>query len=224
MPHAIAGPLVSGPAVEPDTGSEVRPEHLEPTAFIDSQHPAVAEFAARAVGDADDPHERISRLFLAVRDGIRYDPYTATDDPDDYVASNVIGRTGAYCIPQVGGARRRRPLDRDPRAAGVRRRPQSPPVRPPPGADGRLGRVRLPRLRRAARRRRVAQGHLGVQRLAVLALRRAAAGVRRHRGRDVAPVHRRWRPVHGVRPRARELHRSAARRDRRGVQSASTPR
>ena len=90
-------------------GEDVRPEHLEPTAFIDSDHPAVAEFAARAVGDATDPHERISRLFLAVRDGIRYDPYTATDDPDDYVASNVIGRTGAYCIPKsvvlVAGAR-----------------------------------------------------------------------------------------------------------------------
>jgi transglutaminase-like putative cysteine protease len=100
---------VSGAAAKPDSGDEVRPEHLEPTAFIDSCHPVVREFAARAVGDADDPHERISRLFLAVRDGIRYDPYTATDDPSDYVASNVIGRTGAYCVPKsvvlVAGAR-----------------------------------------------------------------------------------------------------------------------
>ena len=100
---------MSGAPMERDTGSEVGPEHLEPTAFIDSHHPAVGAFASRAVGDADDPHERISRLFLAVRDGIRYDPYTATDDPDDYVASNVIGRTGAYCIPKsvvlVAGAR-----------------------------------------------------------------------------------------------------------------------
>jgi transglutaminase-like putative cysteine protease len=100
---------VSGPAVKPDAGDEVRSEHLEPTAFIDSDHPVVAQFAARAVGDADDPHERIRRLFLAVRDGIRYDPYTATDDPDDYVASNVVGRIGAYCIPKsvvlVAGAR-----------------------------------------------------------------------------------------------------------------------
>ena len=100
---------MKGQTVEPDTGDEVRPEHLEPTAFIDSDHLAVSEFASRAVGDADDPHQRISRLFLAVRDGIRYDPYTATDDPHDYVASNVIGRTGAYCIPKsvvlVAGAR-----------------------------------------------------------------------------------------------------------------------
>jgi transglutaminase-like putative cysteine protease len=100
---------VSAPAVKPDVGDAVRPEHLEPTAYIDSAHPAVLEFASRAVGDADDPHERISRLFGAVRDGIRYDPYTATDDPGDYVASNVIGRTGAYCIPKsvvlVAGAR-----------------------------------------------------------------------------------------------------------------------
>ena len=92
-----------------DDGDAVAPEHLEPTAFIDSDHPAVLEFAARAAGDADDPHERIGRLFRAVRDGIRYDPYTASDDPEDYVASNVLGSTGAYCIPKsvvlVAGAR-----------------------------------------------------------------------------------------------------------------------
>ena len=100
---------MSGSAIKPDACDAVRPEHLMPTKFIDSDNPVVLKFAARAVGDAEDPHERVSRLFLAVRDGIRYDPYSATDDPNDYMASSVIGRPGAYCIPKsvvlVAGSR-----------------------------------------------------------------------------------------------------------------------
>jgi transglutaminase-like putative cysteine protease len=84
-----------------DPTAEVRSEHLQPTAFIDSDKAAVRAFASRAVDGARDDRERISRLFAAVRDAIRYDPYTATDDPDDYVASKVIERGSAYCIPKA---------------------------------------------------------------------------------------------------------------------------
>jgi transglutaminase-like putative cysteine protease len=86
--------------INADPATDVLPEHLAPTAFIDSDHPAVREFARCAVGDASDESERIRRLFVAVRDGLRYDPYTASDDPTDYVASNVVMRTSAYCIPK----------------------------------------------------------------------------------------------------------------------------
>jgi transglutaminase-like putative cysteine protease len=81
--------------------AEVRPEHVEPSAFIDSDHPAVQTFARRAVGGAADDRERIRRLFVAVRDEIRYDPYTATDNPHDYLASHVAQRQCAYCIPKA---------------------------------------------------------------------------------------------------------------------------
>jgi len=84
-----------------DSGAEVRSVHLEPTAFIDSDSPAVRAFASRAVEGAVDERERIARLFAAVRDAIRYDPYAASDDPDDYVASHVIERGSAYCIPKA---------------------------------------------------------------------------------------------------------------------------
>ncbi len=77
------------------------PQHLEPTPFIDCDNPAVREFASRAVEGAGDERERIARLFAAVRDAIRYDPYTATDDRDDYVASNVLTHGAAYCIPKA---------------------------------------------------------------------------------------------------------------------------
>ncbi len=77
------------------------PEHLAPTAYIDAGHPGVLAFAERAVGGATADRERVSRLFTAVRDQIRYDPYRLSYDPRDYVASNVIASRVAYCIPKA---------------------------------------------------------------------------------------------------------------------------
>lgn len=77
------------------------PEHLASTAFIDAEHPAVRSFATRAVRPASDDRDRIRRLFAAVRDEIRYDPYSASTNPADYVASQVLERPAAYCIPKA---------------------------------------------------------------------------------------------------------------------------
>ncbi len=77
------------------------PEYLAATAYIDVDHPRVRALAERAVGAAATDRERISRLFTAVRDEIRYDPYQLSYEPQDYVASNVITRGVAYCIPKA---------------------------------------------------------------------------------------------------------------------------
>ncbi len=77
------------------------PEYLTPTAYIDADHPSVRGFADRVVGEAATDRERVSRLFIAVRDEIRYDPYRLSYDSRDYVASNVIGCGAAYCIPKA---------------------------------------------------------------------------------------------------------------------------
>src|SRR6185437_10131598 len=77
------------------------PQHLAPTAYIDVDHPSIRAFADRAAGGAATDRDRISRLFTAVRDEIRYDPYQLSHDPRDYVASNVISRGVAYCIPKA---------------------------------------------------------------------------------------------------------------------------
>jgi transglutaminase-like putative cysteine protease len=74
--------------------------YLAPTWFIDCQSPAVRHRAEQAAGAASD-EERAVRLFYAVRDGIRYDPYSVTSDPDDYRASTVLGRRGAFCVPKA---------------------------------------------------------------------------------------------------------------------------
>lgn len=73
---------------------------LEPTWFIDSDSEAVARFADAAVGDATEPVEVARRLFYAVRDGIRYDPYQTAAQPEAYRASTVAASSSNWCIPK----------------------------------------------------------------------------------------------------------------------------
>jgi transglutaminase-like putative cysteine protease len=72
-----------------------------PTAIIDSDHPLVQEYARRAAKGATDPVEVAKGLYLAVRDGIRYDPYAPFHLPQHYQASQVIRRGRQFCIPKA---------------------------------------------------------------------------------------------------------------------------
>ena len=71
---------------------------LAPTAFIDSDSDVVRDFARDVAGDARDEHEAVARLFAAVRDRIRYDPYDVSGDPEDYRASNILRSDRGYCV------------------------------------------------------------------------------------------------------------------------------
>jgi transglutaminase-like putative cysteine protease len=76
---------------------------LEPTWFLDADDPKVAAYADRVCEDAGaaTDREQAVALFLAVRDGWRYDPFTSTRDPEDYRASRVLEQPAAYCIPKA---------------------------------------------------------------------------------------------------------------------------
>lgn len=74
---------------------------LAPAHFVDSDHPAVIAFAEEVCAGATSDRERASRLFRAIRDRIRYDPYTIGTEPDDYRASHVLGRPTGYCVPKA---------------------------------------------------------------------------------------------------------------------------
>ena len=78
----------------------VDPSWLEPTWFIDSDDASVADFAATAAGDATDPTDVAVRLFYAVRDGFRYDPYNVDHSPGAFRASSVVGSTSNWCVPK----------------------------------------------------------------------------------------------------------------------------
>jgi transglutaminase-like putative cysteine protease len=69
--------------------------------FVDADHPDVVAFAREVCAGAKDDRERASRLFRAVRERLRYDPYTLSLDPAEYVASTLLRRERAYCIPKA---------------------------------------------------------------------------------------------------------------------------
>ena len=64
--------------------------YLAPAEYIDSDHPAVIARAAAVTAGAADPVEKARRLYLSVRDGIRYAPYVDYTDPETFRASSVL--------------------------------------------------------------------------------------------------------------------------------------
>lgn len=74
---------------------------LAPTRFLDYQHPDVQAFVAAALGDARTPREKAVRLYYAVRDGIRYDPYRFRMEPEVFAASTTVQEKAAYCVPKA---------------------------------------------------------------------------------------------------------------------------
>ncbi|PWC31812.1 transglutaminase family protein [Azospirillum sp. TSO22-1] len=72
--------------------------HLAPAEYVDSDHPAVQAFARAAVGAAATPVEMARRLYAAVRDGIRYNPYVDYGSAATYRASAVLAAGDGYCV------------------------------------------------------------------------------------------------------------------------------
>jgi len=76
----------------------ILPEYLAPTSIIDSDHPAVKDYAAAATENTRDMMDRAVNLYYAVRDGIWYDPYYPFYLPQHYRASNVLKSGRGYCV------------------------------------------------------------------------------------------------------------------------------
>lgn len=74
---------------------------LAATSFLDADHPRVAAFAREAAGDARGPAEKATRLYLAVRDGFRYDPYSIDPTRAGMRASRVVERGRGYCVTKA---------------------------------------------------------------------------------------------------------------------------
>ncbi|MGZ6143260.1 MAG: transglutaminase-like domain-containing protein [Myxococcales bacterium] len=73
---------------------------LDRTPFLDFDHPAVAAFARRSAGEGSD-REKAVRLYYAVRDGIRYDPYSFRIQPEWLRASRTLETGSAWCVPKA---------------------------------------------------------------------------------------------------------------------------
>ncbi|RMD84318.1 MAG: transglutaminase, partial [Candidatus Dadabacteria bacterium] len=74
---------------------------LQPTWFLDSDSPEVRAYAERACAGAIDPRERAVRLFYAVRDGLRYNPYSISGEREAYRASHVAQQREGFCVPKA---------------------------------------------------------------------------------------------------------------------------
>jgi transglutaminase-like putative cysteine protease len=73
--------------------------YLLPTSIIDSEHKSIIAFANQSIGQSgEDSIDKAVKLYYAVRDGIRYDPYYPFYRPEHYRASNVLKSGRGYCV------------------------------------------------------------------------------------------------------------------------------
>jgi transglutaminase-like putative cysteine protease len=72
--------------------------------FVNTENQAVQSFLAKALAslpsDAND-REKAIRLFDAVRDDIRYNPYQLSFEATDYEAGFIANLDAAYCVPKA---------------------------------------------------------------------------------------------------------------------------
>jgi transglutaminase-like putative cysteine protease len=69
-----------------------------PTAFVDSDTPAIRAFARTAAGRHTELRERAVALYYAVRDRVVYTPYCDFRSPDTYRASAVLAKGAGFCV------------------------------------------------------------------------------------------------------------------------------
>lgn len=76
-------------------------EYLQPTAILDCDHPEVVTFARKHATEDGDPRAKAVRLYYAVRDGFRYDPYNAGVEVESLRASSVLTAGRGWCVSKA---------------------------------------------------------------------------------------------------------------------------
>jgi transglutaminase-like putative cysteine protease len=75
--------------------------YLAETAFIDYRNPEVISLAERVCAGGGSPKDRAIKLYYAVRDEIRYDPYDVRYSAEAMKASTVIRKGKGFCITKA---------------------------------------------------------------------------------------------------------------------------
>jgi transglutaminase-like putative cysteine protease len=76
-------------------------QYLQPSPVVDCDSRAVMEFAKENSGDHPDQREQAVRLYYAVRDGIRYDPYSIDLSIDGLRASATLRIGRGWCVTKA---------------------------------------------------------------------------------------------------------------------------
>lgn len=77
------------------------PSATIPTPTVDSDHPSVIAFAQEHAGASRGAREQAVNLYYAVRDGIRYDPYSLVMTVAGLRASTTLQQRRAWCVPKA---------------------------------------------------------------------------------------------------------------------------
>jgi transglutaminase-like putative cysteine protease len=80
---------------------QLSPSVLAPTATVESEHPVVREFAVSRTTGVTSDRERALRLYYAVRDEIRYDPYGASVTVEALRASTTLAEARGWCVSKA---------------------------------------------------------------------------------------------------------------------------
>jgi len=81
--------------------SPVPAENLAATPILDFDHSAVAEFARSATAEDASNRDRAVHLYYAVRDTIRYDPYSIDLSVRGMRASTTLEAGHGWCVPKA---------------------------------------------------------------------------------------------------------------------------
>lgn len=76
-------------------------KYLKPGKFIDSDHPAVVDYATKHVGSATTDVDKAINFYYAIRDGIRYNPYMKVESKVAYTASDAVLSGEGWCVPKA---------------------------------------------------------------------------------------------------------------------------
>lgn len=77
------------------------PQHLQPTYYLNSDHPEVAAFAEANKGTSASKKDQAVSLYIAVRDGFRYNPYNIVTKPSEMQASFILERGDGHCVDKA---------------------------------------------------------------------------------------------------------------------------
>lgn len=75
--------------------------YLSPTYFINSDHPGIIEFTRQHTQGSQTRLESAVKLFYAVRDTIRYNPYEIGTDKEQLQASFILASGRGYCVTKA---------------------------------------------------------------------------------------------------------------------------
>jgi len=76
-------------------------QYLQATPIIDFDNETVISFIRKNSGDSTDPRMQAISLYYAVRDGIRYDPYSINLSAEELRASTTLATGRGWCVAKA---------------------------------------------------------------------------------------------------------------------------